>query len=140
MSINLKRFIPACTCRRAYMRLHIFSLTAHVQAWGSVEKLRVRGRGAHRSISCGCHLSRFLVCCLRLPSTRFCGILSTFTYIFICTYILICTANPTSGVTFSKALSKLKDQSSNVPFATFQCEKAFELSVLTYEREFENDT
>ena len=88
MSINLQWFINACTRRCAYVRLHIFSLTAHVQAWGTVGKLRVRGRGAHRSISCGCHLLRFLVSCLRLPSTRFCGILFPFTNIFTC------TANP----------------------------------------------
>jgi len=44
------------------------------------------------------------------------------------------------GVTFSKAVSKLKAPSSNVSFATFQCKETFELSALSFERAFENVT
>jgi len=42
------------------------------------------------------------------------------------------------GVTFSNAVSKLKAQSSNVSFATFQWKKPFELWALSFERAFEN--
>ena len=41
------------------------------------------------------------------------------------------------GVTFSNAVSKLKAQSSNVSFATFQGKETFELWALSFERAFE---
>jgi len=42
------------------------------------------------------------------------------------------------GMTFSKALSRLKAQSSNISFATFQWKETFELWALSFETAFEN--
>jgi len=42
------------------------------------------------------------------------------------------------GVTFSNVVSKLKTQSSNVSFATFQWKETFELWALSFEKAFEN--
>ena len=44
------------------------------------------------------------------------------------------------GVTFSNAVSKIKAQSSNVSFATFQWKETFKLWALSFERAFENVT
>jgi len=44
------------------------------------------------------------------------------------------------GMTFSNAVSKLKAQSSNVSFATFQWKETFELGDLSLETAFENVT
>jgi len=64
--------------------------------------------------------------------------------IYICTYVCVSICVYTQpiprGMTFSKALSKLKAQSSNVSFATFQWKETSELWALSFETAFENVT